>query len=285
MYILIAAGAIAFKPNVVLCVRMPTAATQTIRAVIDMREDDLWAQLEPYHTLVEKEGWYATKAQLGVGDIALYLENADGTLPANPLMILERKTAEDLGASQKDGRYREQRARLYAMRGNGTAIAYIIETPPWSANLSRTWCRGAFNEVKLQQAIARLQFRHTIPVFMAANIKETIAWIRRFAKTLLADPSAYTSGLATTACEAAQAYTDSIHVKKAENNSPDRIYRSFLLAIPGLGKASVDAIATATEHSFTKLLALSEKELAELKGGKRKVGKAAAAAIYAAVHS
>ena len=154
-----------------------------IRVVIDIREDDLWRELEPYYDGANGDGWWAEKLVLDVGDIAFYKEGVE-----QPILLLERKTAEDLGASQKDGRYREQRARLYAMRGSGTAIGYIIENPPWSPTLSRSWCRGAFTEVNLQQAIARLQLRHTIPVFQSAKISETVMWIRRFAKSLISDP-------------------------------------------------------------------------------------------------
>lgn len=250
-----------------------------IRVVIDMREDDLWLQLEPYRVL-GTDGWFVEKMPLDVGDIAFYKEGVE-----QPLLLLERKTAEDLGASQKDGRYREQRARLYAMRGLGTSIGYIVESPPWSPTLSRSWCRGAFTEVHLQQAIARLQLRHTIPVFQASKLHETVQWIRRFAKALIADSEVFTCGMACNASQAAAAYTEAIHVKKAENNSPERIFLSFLLAIPGLGKASAEAVTKAAESSFTKLQAMTEIQLCDIQGGKKKIGKTIGSAIYAAIHS
>jgi ERCC4-type nuclease len=255
----------------------------SIRVVIDIREDDLWAQLEPYRAHDATEGWWVEKATLDVGDIAFYA--ATDVSGANPLAVIERKTAEDLGASQKDGRYREQRARLLALRGAKTAIAYLVEAPHWSPSLSTSWCRGTFNEVNLQQAIVRLQLRYTIPVFQAANLKETTQWIRRIAKALAADPTVFQEGLATTACEAAAAYTEAIHVKKADNNTPERIFLSFLLSIPGLGKAAATAVAETTKNSLVTLQTLTEEELCEIKAGKRKLGKALASVIYAAVHS
>lgn len=254
----------------------------SIRVVIDMREDDLWAHLEPYR-VADSEGWWVEKAPLAVGDIAFYA--ASDISGVAPLAILERKTAEDLGASQKDGRYREQRARLLALRGAKTAIGYLVEAPPWSASLSTTWCRGTFNEVNLQQAIVRLQLRYTIPVFMSASIKETGTWIRRVAKALVADPAVFKEGLATNACEAAAAYTEAIHVKKADNATPERIFMSFLLTLPGMGKAAATAVAEATHSSFLALQALKEEELCEIKVGKRKLPKTLAAAIHTALHS
>lgn len=258
------------------------AKEMSIRVVIDMREDDLWAHLEPYRT-ADGEGWWVEKAALSVGDVAFYA--ATDVSGATPLAVFERKTAEDLGASQKDGRYREQRARLLALRGAKTAIAYIVEAPHWTPSLSSTWCRGKFSEVNLQQAIVRLQLRYTIPVFMSDSIKETGTWIRRIAKALIADPAVFKEGLASSACEAAAAYTEAIHVKKADNATPERIFMSFLLTLPGMGKAAASAVAEATKSSFMGLQALSEKELCEIKVGKRKLPKTLATAIHAALHS
>ena len=69
-------------------------------------------------------------APLDVGDILIQSE--DG----NPLLVAERKSHADFAASNQDGRYREQRARLMAVRGSGVAVLYILEGT-WSATESR----------------------------------------------------------------------------------------------------------------------------------------------------
>jgi len=253
----------------------------SVRVVIDIRETDLWRELEPFQKREGEdttEGWYVEQQTMDVGDVGFYMGE-------QCKVLLERKTAEDLGASQKDGRYREQRARLYASRGAGTTIGYIVEAPPWSATLSRTWCRGAFNEVNLQQAIVRLQCRYAIPVFQATQIKETIQWIRRIAKALVADPAVFEGAQAKTTEEAAAVYTEAIHVKKATNKTPERVLHSMLLTIPGFGKTAVDAVLIACENSLTKLLAKTEEELSEIQNGKRKLGKSLAAVLYGTLHS
>jgi len=257
-----------------------------VRVVVDIREDDLWDYLNVNRAVFEKEGWIIEKAPLDVGDIAFYAPQDISGVQSEALMVLlERKTAEDLGASQKDGRYREQRQRLYALRGTGTAIAYILESPPWTPALTNKWCMGKFTEINLQQAILRLQLRHTIPVIQSTSLNGTIQWIRRIAKGLVTDPMVYKGVMAQTAQEAASAYKDAIHVKKASNNSPDSIFLSMILTIPGLGKASAEAIATHTKSSFSTLQALEESQIAEITAGKRKVGKAVAKAVYAALHT
>lgn len=253
----------------------------TIKVSIDIREEELIKAMAAYTTLSD-EGWYIVPERLDIGDIAFQVESGD---LSGVRVVLERKTAADLGASQKDGRYREQRARLYSLRGSGVAIGYIVEAPAWSPSLSRSWCLGAFNEVHLQQAIVRLQFRHSIPVFHTMCLADTIAYIRRIAKLLAADPAVFQSAAAKTTAEAAAAYTAEIHVKKADNNTPERVLYAMLMAIPGVGKTAADAMITACGGSFTALVGKTVDELAAIPLGKRKLGGALAAVVYAAFHS
>ena len=260
-----------------------------MKIVIDTREEDLWKLLEPWiagSPAAISDGWTAEKRPLEVGDIAFVREAAAEGEADEELVLLERKTAEDLGASQKDGRYREQRARLLAKRGAGTAIGYLLEVPAWSPTLSRTWCRGAFSEVNLQTAVVRLQMRYTIPVFQSTGLKETVAWIRRIAASLKADPTVFKTGLATEATAAAAAYKDAIHVKKAANMDAGLLLTTILRTVPGVGSAAADAIVGHVGGSFPAFYALGEEELAAipLANGKRKLGAATAGKLWTAFH-
>jgi ERCC4-type nuclease len=257
------------------------ATAVTIKVSIDIREEELIKSMDAYTTLGD-EGWYIVPERLDIGDIAFQVQTGD---LSGVKVVLERKTAADLGASQKDGRYREQRARLYSLRGTGVSIGYIVEAPAWSPTLSRSWCLGTFNEVHLQQAIVRLQFRHSIPVFHTMCIADTIAFIRRIAKLLVADPVVFQSVAAKTTAEAAAAYTAEIHVKKADNNTPERVLYAMLMAIPGVGKTAADAMVAACGASFTALAGKTVDELAAISLGKRKLGAALASTVHAALHS
>jgi len=264
-----------------------------MKVIIDTREEDLWKLLEPWlpgSAAAATDGWTAEKRPLEVGDIAFVREitSAEAVEPTEEeLVLLERKTAEDLGASQKDGRYREQRARLLAKRGAGTAIGYLLEAPAWSPTLSRTWCRGAFSEVNLQTAIIRLQMRYTIPVLQSTGLKETVAWIRRIAASLKTDPAVFKTGLAGTATEAAAVYKDAIHVKKAANMDASLLLTTVLRTIPGVGPTAADAIVGHVGGSFPAFYALGEAELAAipLLTGKRKLGATVAGKLWGAFHT
>ncbi len=256
---------------------------ERVRVVIDNREDRLWDILEP------REGYQLEKAPLDVGDIAFYTRDPV-TGQEREAVVLERKTAEDLGASQRDGRYREQRARLLAKKGAGIAAGYVLEVSlPWSKDLERTWCRGSFKETHLLNTIARLQLRYGLPVFHSANIADTAALVGQIATALVADPAVYREGLAGTTADAAARYTEAIHVKKASNMSSERVLSTLLRTIPGVGPAAADAIVQFVGAAgFPGFLALTEAELAAIPqpaGGKRKVGPATAKKLWGTFHN
>jgi ERCC4-type nuclease len=247
---------------------------EPLQVLIDTREEELWEALagwkEPF------EGWQVQRVALDIGDI-VFRRGED-------LVILERKTVEDLAASQKDGRYREQRARLLAKKGSGVAVGYVLEAPAWSANLSRTW--GAFKEVNLQTAVVRIQMRYGLAVYMAADLRETVMWIRRIAGALVADPTVFRTGIAETSTAVAAAYTEALHVKKAANMSSDRVLSSLLRTIPGVGATAADAIVSHVgTKGFPGFFALSEDELAALSLGKRKLGKTLAHTLWTTFHT
>lgn len=268
----------------------------TVRVTIDIRETDLWEALEPWWATESEptaatasDGWEAVKATLEVGDIAFsVLSTGEGGTAAEEKILLERKTAEDLGASQRDGRYREQRARLLARKGAGTHVGYLLEAPSWSPTLSRTWCRGAFSEVHLQTAIVRLQLRYGLAVFQAASLKESVQWIRRIAGALRADPAVFETGIATSSQQVAAAYTEAIHVKKSANLNGDRILHGLLRTLPGVGPAAAEAITQACHGNFSEFYELTEAALADIRlggpEGKRKVGAALAKKIWPLFH-
>jgi len=246
-----------------------------MKVFIDMRETALFGVLT---ALPDMSGVHVELKALDLGDIVI---TADLSGAEQMAVCLERKSADDLGASLTDGRYREQRARLLAQRGTGTAIGYLLEVPSIPA---RGWCQGRFTIHNLRTAVSRLQLRYTIPVFQTSSVQDSAAYIASFVKSLQADPLVFRSGLATTKAAAANVYTEAIHVKKADNSTPDRVFRSLLRVVPGLGTVAVEAIATHCKSSFPALYALTKEDLATLPLGKRKLGAVMAEKLYSVFH-
>lgn len=248
-----------------------------LRLVIDNREPELYEIMKPY----ANEELEILFEVLDIGDIQISTKEDEGY---KIRLVLERKTASDLGASQTDGRYREQRLRLLALRGEGIKIGYIIEAPSWSPTLSRSWCLGKFNEVHLQTAIARLQLRYDIPVFHATSIKETGMWIRRFLNGLTQDKNIFNQNVPSNIEEAAKMYKDAIHIKKSANSTHEIVFTSMLQTIPGIGSNAANAIATYCGYSMSNLIEKTIDELSAINIGKRKLGVSLATKIFQIFH-
>jgi len=86
--------------------------------------------------------------------------------------IFERKAKGDLDASIKDGRYSEQKTRLYETGLSLKNIVYIIESLKDP------------NEQRLWSAICNTQHRDGFSVFQTKNISETVKYISGIASAV-----------------------------------------------------------------------------------------------------
>jgi len=87
------------------------------------------------------------------------------------VIVVERKTIEDLASSIKDGRYREQKARLL-QHFNKNQIIYVIE-----GNLLNNNKSFNYNKVKkstIYSSLINLGLRDGICMFHTNNSEETI---------------------------------------------------------------------------------------------------------------
>ena len=236
--------------------------------IVDVRERTLAAALTAQGTA------YSTRA-LEVGDFLI--QAVDG----RPLLVVERKSHADFAASNRDGRYREQRARLMTVRGNGSAILYILEGA-WSAALDRTY--GSTSEKTLQRLTTRLLLRYGIPVLASTSIAETARWCVTLLAQLTEDPAVFEpeDGLSAATASAIADYTATFSSVKKGNKDAASTAVAMLSAVPGLGSKKVEAILAA--HSLASLASLSIADLAALSVGDRALGAKAAATLHEALH-
>jgi len=238
---------------------------------IDCREGEL------YDLLKGVEGLKVDSLNLEVGDIMI----CNGE---EPLVILERKTFADLASSNRDGRYREQRARLLSMRGQGIVIGYLLEVGSgWSADLGRVW-PGKILETTLASIVLRLQLRHGIPVIESKDKHVSAALIRQLVKMAAADVDVFKSETTGDAAVVAAAYTEVLSAQKSANRNLKRTAAGMLCAIPGCGGKMSESIMDAC-GTFAELVKKSQEEIAALNIGKRTVGKVLAEKIWTALHS
>ena len=154
-------------------------------------------------------------------------------------LLVERKTLADLAASIKDGRYREQKARLLAERvRTGAAVAYVIEgafTFGTEGELASE--RHGLAPSALRTAVLTTLLRDRVPVVLTRDVDDTAAFLcaarERVAATQgPAPPGRYEDA----ACAAA------VRSKKRDNLDVALCYKMQLCQVPGVSPKVADEV-------------------------------------------
>jgi ERCC4-type nuclease len=124
---------------------------KNIRLEIDKKEQKIITHFEQYE--------YVSTKILDVGDLIFFKND-------QPILIIERKTVNDLNASIIDGRYREQKHRLFK---TNCPFIYLIE--------GNIYCHK--NKSRLIGSLCNLLFRDNIKIIKTSNIKESIDFIEK----------------------------------------------------------------------------------------------------------
>jgi ERCC4-type nuclease len=228
-----------------------------LKLVVDSREARLCEGLKVLGIPFENAG-------LDVGDFMIQNEAGE------PLLVAERKSLADFAASNADGRYREQRARLMAVRGSGVAVVYILEGS-WSLGDDKKMY-GRTPEKQLQRLVTRLILRYGMPVLASSSVDDTARWARLLLEQLADDPTVFVpeGDLATAQVAAMSGMTAALSTVKKGNKTAIGTAHAMLSAIPGLGSKKVDALLTT--HSIADLVALSAEQLSLIQVGGKKLG-------------
>jgi len=220
--------------------------------IIDNREKDL-IELFKNNNIIHQN------KNLEIGDIQFVINN-------EIIYIIERKTYDDLGASIKDGRYKEQKIRLLANNNNN--IFYIIEG---NKNKCKTL---AYNS--LLGSIINMLFRDNIKIINSTDINETY-------KIIIQIKDKYNNGkFKKIDCDKSD-YVSSIKTNKKENMDKNMCSIVQLSVIPGVSKKIAEVII----NKYISLSNLIEEFknndnllLANIELEKRKLGKVLSKKIY-----
>ena len=236
--------------------------------VLDNREHALIAEL----TLC---GIPFTVAVLDVGDILIQSDEGE------PILVAERKTHADFASSLVDGRYREQRTRLMATRGQGVAVLYILEGE-WSPNADRMF--HGTSEIQIQRLTSRLILRYGMPVLFTSSLKDTARWCGRLFQQIVAENDVFhPKALAAEITGAMSTYTATFSAVKKGNKDSGGVAVAMLSAVPGLGGKRV--VALLEQKSIAELVSMSAVEIGSLQVGGRKLGEKVGMALSEALHS
>ena len=223
-----------------------------MKIIIDNRENSLIK-------LLEENNEVFIKKNLEIGDIQ-FIEND------KLIYIVERKTINDLGASIKDGRYKEQKMRL--LSNNNNNIYYIIEGNIDDCN--------TLNRKALLGSIINMSFRDNIKVISSNNIKDTYDIILQIRRK-------YDEGKFKEVENSKDNYVSSIKMNKKENMSKEICNIVQLATIPGVSQ-KISKIILEKYETLSNLIEEYKKNdnllLADISLGKRKIGKVLSIKIY-----
>lgn len=189
------------------------------------------------------DGWLISPAPridpLDLGDVAIVHEGETRCL-------IERKTLADLASSITDGRYKEQKQRLFAWlheQPTRRQVVYIIEGfkgyhPSAYASMR---LHGGVTVQSLLSGILHTVVRDSIHVLTTSCLDDTrclieAIWLRasKNPDEVLTHPGQAPSN---------EAYTDAVKMKKQKNITPENILVFQLSQIPGISSKIATAIA------------------------------------------
>lgn len=176
---------------------------------------------------------------LDIGDVGLSFQ---GEL----CILIERKTVTDWVASIRDGRYKEQKARLMAWRSqnpNMRQCIYLLEGfSGWTTEDDDTALMGhsSVSRAAFKSSVLNTLFRDHIPVVTTQSLQETCAFVELLYKRFSADPGKY---IQAEGGGTAEGYIDLIKTKKSKNVTPDNALVLQLAQIPGISTKIAKAVS------------------------------------------
>jgi len=147
-----------------------------IKLFIDHRELKLIDILKGKNELAN----ILSTGNLDIGDIKITNDKYE--------LIIERKTLDDMIASIKDNRYKEQKMRMLSYQNNRQycKIVYLLE----GTELSRYYQK---DETTLVGSIISVMLRDNIPIYRSLSIKDSVLFILRLMSRLSKNPSEFFS--------------------------------------------------------------------------------------------
>ena len=206
---------------------------------LDNREKSLIPLIETIFT--NNESIYVQVVTLDIGDIIIKTDEGID------LLVIERKSLNDLASSIKDGRYVEQSLRLDSLELPNHNIIYLLE-----GNLITFKNKYKINKETLLSSIVSLQYFKGFSVIRTMSVMETAEYISRCAiqlekKIIHEHKQAYyiesnNTNIDTNNNLSLPAYTSVIKKQKKANITPENIDIIFLSQIPMISDISARAI-------------------------------------------
>ena len=197
-----------------------------MKIIIDKRENELFEKFTIYLEMFQNKNLILEKDVLALGDILIKDDNN--------LLIIERKTINDLLASIKDGRYTEQSLRLSQNdECNNHNIIYLIE-----GNITS---RNRDERKIIYSTITSINAFKGFSIMRTSNIDDTTEWLFHMADKLYRGFK--NNKILYSGCENTNKnYTEVIKSVKKDNVTKENIGEIMLMQIPGISATLAKAV-------------------------------------------
>ena len=258
---------------------------------VDYREAVLLDKIKAFLSINKKQNITVTSENLPLGDIIICDDQGKEKL------IIERKTLQDLAASIRDGRYKEQSFRLNECNMHNHNIIYLIE-----GNLQhyKPFLLGKGNPVDkyaLMSSMISINYYKGFSLYKSNSLDESAEWIIQVAYKLDKEGgnAFYTNTINETANTAnaneepdtVDKYSTVMKRTKKNNITPENIGEIILNQIPGVSSAVAIVIMEKfkTIKNLIEVLSNDKSALNEFKtigkeGKSRKISKTSIQNIY-----
>ena len=236
---------------------------------IDNRERDLIQSFTNNNIKIETQN-------LDIGDIQIIY--IDESCIEHNLVVIERKTYDDLSTSIKDGRYKEQKNRILNSVSNNIRKIYLLEGNKNDFKLPKNVLEGT---------VTNTIVRDNIHIFISKNISDTI----KFINTIIKNIDKYKENIIknTNNIETNDVL---INTSKKSNMNSETCFINMMSGIPGISKKTshffIDKYKNINgmfEHFHINLnnnrdLIITDLENMKVADNKRKLGNKNANRIY-----
>ena len=180
-------------------------------------------------------------------DLGDYVFKMNGSV----VCIIERKTVEDLANSIRDGRYREQKARLFSQY-DPRQIMYLVEGDVTVPNGSIQY--NKVTRSTIYSSLLNLLLRDGLHLFMTQSTQDTILFLEEFAQKLQKQGTRFLASSQNSRSTETCLF-QSMKASAKKKMTPELVYRVQLSAIPGVSLKT----ATTIMESYPTLQSLMEK--------------------------